>query len=230
LLTSWKIVEFMEDAPGEEEVFYFVENDKKLELEYYKNSIIHFFIHNSFVALSLLSGKEEIKGKSEILSDYIYLENLFSNEFVLDSMDPQDKVDAVTEFFIESGLLISPENIEGFKITKSGFDKLPIWAALAKTFVESYWIAAMVMNQPQAKRGSGEALLKNMNYHGRRYHRMGVVDHLGALSRLNFKNAVAFINRKILNRRDNGNEFKHPSLENLTGFSRKLYDFTHYKQ
>lgn len=230
LLTNWKIVDSMKDAPGEEEIFYFVEDDKKLELEYYKNSIIHFFIHNSFVAVSLLTGKEDIKKRSEILADYMYLEKILGNEFVSDNMDPEDKVGNITDYYHNSGLLSYSDSSEGYTITKSGFDNLPVWAALAKTFIESYWIAAVIMNQPKEKRGTGEALLKNMSYQGRRYLKMGVVEHIGAISRLNFKNATAFINRNIINGSDNAETDKHPSFENLTAFSKRLYELTHYGQ
>jgi glycerol-3-phosphate O-acyltransferase len=230
LLISWKVVDFMKDAPGEEETFYFMEDDKKLELEYYKNSIIHFFIQNSFVAVSLLIGKEDSKKQNEIISDYIYLDNLFSNEFVSDDMDPEKKVHNIINYFVKTGLLSYSDDNEGYKITKSGFDNLPIWASLAKTFIESYWISSVIMNQPEEKRGSGEILLKNMAYHGKRYHKMGVVEHIGSLSRLNFQNAITFINKNIINRSDSDKTDQHPSFADLTSFSKKLYDLIHYGQ
>ena len=48
-LINRKIVDFIEDIDGEE-TFYYVDEDKKPELEYYKNSIIHYFIPNAFLA------------------------------------------------------------------------------------------------------------------------------------------------------------------------------------
>jgi glycerol-3-phosphate O-acyltransferase len=61
LLISQKVIDFLEDVQGEEETFYYVDEDKKIELEYYKNSIIHFFIPHSLIAISLLTGAEEVK-------------------------------------------------------------------------------------------------------------------------------------------------------------------------
>ena len=93
LLISWKVVDFIEDTLGEEEAFYFVEDDKKMELEYYKNNVIHFFIDYSFIALSLITGAEEEKNLESIVSDYDFLRSLLSKEFVFDSDDDiQEKV------------------------------------------------------------------------------------------------------------------------------------------
>ncbi|NIR15518.1 MAG: hypothetical protein GWN86_16970, partial [Desulfobacterales bacterium] len=77
-------MDLLEGAEREEETFYYVEEEKKLELEYYKNSIIHFFIPHSFVAISLLTGQEEVKTLESIVVDYAFLRGLFESEFVFD--------------------------------------------------------------------------------------------------------------------------------------------------
>ena len=77
------MVNLLEDMDGEE-TFYYVDEDKKRELEYYKNSIIHCFIPHAFVAVSLLTGTEETKNEKAILEDYAFLKRLFKNEFVYD--------------------------------------------------------------------------------------------------------------------------------------------------
>jgi len=58
-------------------LFYYVDEDKKIKLEYYKNSIIHFFIPHAFVAISLLTGAEEEKNLKSIISDYAFFAKSF---------------------------------------------------------------------------------------------------------------------------------------------------------
>ena len=230
LLISWKIVDSMQDADGDEETFYYVDEYKKMELEYYKNSIIHFFIPHAFVAISLLTGAEEEKIAGSMTSDYDFLKNLFKNEFVFDKRDDlREKVISIIEYFLNSAFLSRSEENMGYKITKLGFDKLPIWAALSKTFLESYWIAAKSISQQKnrAVKGGGN-LLKNMNYLGRRFHKLGVIDHIGALSQPNFKNAIVFINENILNVRGLSDDRSH-SLERLSQLSQRLYELSHYR-
>ena len=230
LLISQKVVDFLEDAKGEEETFYYVDEDKKIELEYYKNSIIHFFIPHSLVAISLLTGAEEVKDIELIISDYAFLKNLFKNEFVFDDEESlQEKVISLTGYFLDATFLSRSEENGGYKITKLGFNKLPIWAALTKTFLESYWIAVKSISQQQNKGGKREDLLKSMNYLGRRFHKLGVIDHIGALSELNFKNAMNFINKDILKVKISSEEDNSHALERLSQLGQRLYELSHYR-
>jgi glycerol-3-phosphate O-acyltransferase len=230
LLISQKVIDFLEDVQGEEETFYYVDEDKKIELEYYKNSIIHFFIPHSLIAISLLTGAEEVKELDSIISDYAFLKNLFKHEFVFDDEeDLQEKVISLTGYFLDSTFLSRSKGNGGYKITKLGFNKLPIWAALAKTFLESYWIAVKYISQQKNKGGKREDLLKNMNYLGRRFHKLGVIDHIGALSELNFKNAINFINKDIFGVQKNSEEDNSHALERLSQLGQRLYELSHYR-
>lgn len=231
LLINWKIVNFFEDVDGEEEgTFYYVDDEKKIELEYYKNSIIHFFIVHSLVAISLLSGKEEVKKLDSAISDFAFLKNLFKYEFVFDEAEGAgDGVLSLIEYFLDSAYLTSAQGDEGYKITKLGFDKLPIWAALGKTFLESYWIAARSMSQKGNSKGKKGDILKNMDYLGNRFHKLGIIQHIGALSQLNYKNAMTFINENISRKKANSDEEDASALENLSQFGQRLYDLLSYR-
>ncbi|HDH88353.1 MAG TPA: hypothetical protein ENF36_10040 [Desulfobacteraceae bacterium] len=230
LLINQKVVDFLEDATGKEETFYYVDEDNKIKLEYYKNSIIHFFIPHSFVAISLLTGGEEEKDLKSIISDYAFLKNLFKNEFIFDQKeDLQEKTISLTEYFLDSAFLSRSNRNGGYKITKLGFNKLPIWAALAKTFLESYWIAAKSMSQQKLIDSNTGDLLKNMNYLGKRFYKLGVIDHVGALSELNLKNAISFINSDILKLPVDSKEGNPHDFERLRQFSQRLYKLSHYR-
>lgn len=229
LLINWKVVDFIEDTLGEEEAFYFVEDDSKIELEYYKNNIIHFFIHHSFVALSFLTGVEEEKKLESVISDYDFLRNLLSYEFIFESgINNRKKVLMVIDFFIDSGLLTPSRENTRYRITKLGFDRLPMWAALTKTFIESYWITARFLGQKTDTTESIDTLIKRINYFAKRYHRMGIVEHIGAISRFSFKNAIEFINQNVLNDDKSPENQVGPDFEDLSKLSKRLYDLSQY--
>jgi glycerol-3-phosphate O-acyltransferase len=229
LLVDWKIVDFMEDAEETEETFYYVDENKILDLEYYKNSIIHFFIHYSFVAIALLTGREEVKNSDSIISDYAFLKDLFKNEFILNkNEDCSVKVTSIMEYFLSAGFLTRSQENGAYKTTPLGFDGLPIWATLAKTFLESYWIAAKAMSQKKDEKGKIGEVLKDMNSLGRRFHKLGVIDHIGALSQLSFKNAMGYINKKILSVPKNSGEDPSFPLESLSQFTKRLHELSHY--
>lgn len=227
ILMGWKIIESLEDQDGIDEPFYYVEDEKKLELEYYKNSIIHFFIPHAFVAVSLLTGTEEIKDPDAIIEDYAFLRRLFRNEFVFETReDYREEVLGLISDFLDPPFLSGSSEEGGYKITKLGFDKLTIFASLAKTFLESYWIAAKTMQEKYGSR-RGE-VLKAMNATAKRYHKLKIIDHIGALSPLNFENAMPVINQDVLKSKENPDEDPAAALDRLSRFVHRLYGLSHY--
>ena len=230
LFINWKVIDFLEDVEGQGEIFYYVDEEKKLELEYHKNSIIHFFIPHSFVAISLLSGSEEAKKPESIIADYAFLKNLFKNEFIFDDNEGiQEKVISAIECFHDFAFLFQSEENGGYKITKLGFDKLPIWAALAKTFLESYWVAVKSISQHRVEDTKREYSLKNMTYLAKRFHRLGIIDHIGAISQLNFQNALSFIHGDVLGAGDISKKDRSGAFKRLAKLGQRLYELSHYR-
>jgi glycerol-3-phosphate O-acyltransferase len=231
LLIDWKMVESLEALQEDEGPFYYMDDDKKMELEYYKNSIIHFFIPHAFLAVSLLTGREEEKPLETIISDYAFLKHLFQNEFVFDQEeDLGEKVPSLIEYFLDPPLLSRSEFGGGYKITKFGFDRLPIWAALVKTYLESYWIAVKTVGHQRLKGAKKADLLKEMNGLGRRYHKLQVIEHIGALSQFNFVNALGYVNGDILKTKGDSEEVPDQALERLGRLGHRLYELSHYGQ
>lgn len=228
LLINRKVVSLLKDVDGME-TFYYVAEEKKPELEYYKNSIIHYFISYAFVAVSLLAETEEVKSDEAILTDYRFLKELFKNEFVYDSAeDIQEEINKVTSYFLDVSFITRTSMDGGFKLTRLGFDNLPIWAALAKTFLESYWIVTQSLIQLENKKIKTANLLKNTNHLAQRFHKLGLIDHLEAISQLNFKNAISFINKNVLESLETSEEERSQDRERLSQLSQRLYKLSHY--
>ena len=221
-----RVMNILEDIGGEE-IFYYVEEEKKPELEYYKNSIIHCFIPHAFVALSLLRGKEEVVPEQQILSDYAFMKNLFKNEFIFEEMpDIQEEVSKLTRFFQDADYIERDTANGGYRVTRIGFEELPIWAALPKTFIESYWIAAQAFIRKGDKSLKQEDLLKNMNYLGLRYHKLGLIEHRESINQLSFKNALRYIQKEVTEVREISPD---SSREKLSRLGERLYELSHYR-
>jgi glycerol-3-phosphate O-acyltransferase len=230
LLIKSNVVNSLEDTDGSE-VFYYVDDEKKRELEYYKNNIVHCFISHAFVALSLLTGKEEVKSARSLLRDYEFFKKLFRYEFIYDEgVTVQDKIDEATGYFLEASYIAASPSLDGYRVTRLGFDQLPIWAAFTKTFLESYWIATRAVIAKDKRGGGKSDLLKNMNYLGQRFHKEGVINHLEAVSRLNFENALRIINQDILADSRKSEADLSLASERLTRFSQRLHELSHYTE
>ncbi|MBN2122700.1 MAG: 1-acyl-sn-glycerol-3-phosphate acyltransferase [Deltaproteobacteria bacterium] len=228
LLHSWKVLETIEGVDEEEDPLFYVEEEKKRELEYYKNSIIHFFIPHALVAVSLLGGTEEEKDIRTILGDYTFLKDLFKHEFVFDKTeDLEQRVVSLLEYFLDAAFLVHSRRGDGLRVTKLGHDRLSVWAGLAKTFLESYWIAATAMAQ-QPRKTKREELLRAMDALGRKFHRLGLIDHIGAISRLNFVNALSILNEEALGGERAAPNGESGSPDRLASITQRLYDLSHY--
>ncbi len=231
ILLKSHVLEAIEDV-DESEMFYYVKEEKMPELEYYKNSIIHCFIPQAFASLSLLTGNGEISSLEKVVSDYAFLKKTFRYEFIFEaeSETPETEVNAVISQFFESSLLARSDIKDGFSLTRTGLEQMTVWANLAKTFIESYWIAtrAIIKRRKNGKKRSD--LLKSMTYLGQRYHRLGLIDHLEAVSQINFKNATRMIEKDFSFSAVQTEEEHSETCERLTLFSKQLHGFLQYNK
>jgi glycerol-3-phosphate O-acyltransferase len=213
------------------EVFYYVDDEKKRELEYYKNNIVHCFMSHAFVALSLLTGKEEVKSAQSVLDDYEFFKRLFRYEFIYDEgVTVQDKIDEATRYFEEASYIAASPSGNGYRLTRLGFDQLPIWAAFTKTFLESYWIATRAVIAKNRDGSKKSELFKYMTYLGQRFHKLGVINHIEAVSRLSFENALRIINEDILAGSGKSEEDLSRASERLSKFSQRLHELSQYTE
>jgi glycerol-3-phosphate O-acyltransferase len=222
LLISWKVATALEDIEGEDR-FYFVDDDKKPELEYYKNSIIHATIPYAFVAASLLSSAREVLVTESLTEDYTFMKHLFRNEFIYASdAGDDDDIQRILAYFTAEGLVKQDPDSGRWRVTRLGYDSLPTWAGFAKTFIEAYWIAARTLSGAvkQGDAGRGD-ILKRMYNNGIRYYRLGIVDHREAVSHLLFKNASAAV--RDGRPTDNAEE----TSEHLSALAHRLYELIH---
>jgi hypothetical protein len=58
---------------------------------------------------------------------------------------------------------------------------------------------------------------------------MGLIDHLEAVSRINFSNAIGFINEEILRNQEVTEENRPEPRERLSELSQRLYELSHYR-
>ena len=100
-------------------------------------------------------------------------------------------------------------------------------AALAKTFIESYWITANVIMQSRDENLKGDNLLKQTISMGKKYYKSGIIDHISAISRINFQNAATYINKTVLPVENEETGGKEPDYNSLSEFIKTLHFLSH---
>jgi len=231
ILLKSRVLETIKDVDDTEK-FYFAKEGKMPELEYYKNSIIHCFIPHAFVSLSLLTGNREITPREDVIMDYDFLKNVFRYEFIFEekTQTSDEEVNSILDYFFQTSLLVESEVSAGYSLTRLGLDQTMVWANLAKTFLESYWIATrgIIKHQKDGKKRSD--MLKSMTYLGQRYRRLGLIDHLEAVSQISFKSAIRMIEEDFPLSEGRSEAERDQPLENLSLFSKRLHQFSQYSK
>jgi glycerol-3-phosphate O-acyltransferase len=190
-------IEAEEDEVEEmQEVVYSLEDEKRLNLEYYKNNILHFFIPLCFVATSMVNCNDDVMSLSRIMGDYKFLKRLLWNEFIFD--ERKDDVDEVNDVlaYLHSRKLIVPTERDGqvwIEVKGKGRTKLKPFASLIKNYLESCWIimrsCLYLKKTPHTERD----WLKKIRSLGDRMYRKGEVLRAEALSQSNYVNVIRFL-------------------------------------
>jgi len=228
ILINRKIISSLEETDPEE-VFYYVNEEKRMELEYYKNSIIHFFILHSFVAVALLTGTEEKVTDQQIFVDYGFLKKLFKKEFIYnEDTDNNIEIERVMNDFQNASYIVRNKNNMGYGLTRLGYEELPIWAGFTKTFLESYWVAARSYIQAGNENKKRGDLLKYMSQMGLRYYKIGFIDHVEGVSRINFENAISIIRENTSAPGVHAERDTTAEQDRLQEFTQRLHDLFHY--
>jgi glycerol-3-phosphate O-acyltransferase len=190
-------IEAEEDEEEEmQEVVYSLKEEKRLNLEYYKNNILHFFVPLCFVATSMIKSSEDLTSLSRIMGDYKFLKKLLWNEFIFDERkDDAEEVNDVLAYLYERKMITSVEREGQIWIEEKGKGniKLKPFADLIHNYLESFWIVMRsclyLKKNPQTKKD----WLKKIRTLGDRMYRKGEVLRPEALSQSNYLNVIIFL-------------------------------------
>ena len=179
-----------------EEIVYSLEDNKRLNLEYYKNNILHYFIPVSFVAASLIASDEDTVPLNQLLSDYQFFKRLFCREFIFDEkIDDLDEVNDVLAYLNSRGMITGFER-DGkawIEVKGRGRMRLMPFAGLIHNYFESLWV--VMRGCFYLKRGAKpeKDWLKSIQRLGDKMYKKGEIRRSEALSQSNYQNAIRFL-------------------------------------
>jgi glycerol-3-phosphate O-acyltransferase len=185
-----------EEEEEVEEIVYSLEDDKRMNLEYYKNNILHYFLPISFVATSILASPEDMVPVNRICDDYAFFKRLFRHEFIFD--DQKDDIEEITEtlsYLRDRGMIagFDKEEEAWIEVKGRGRTNLLPFAGLIHNYMESYWVVVRgcyyLRKGPKAERD----WLKNIRGLGERMYRKGEIRRAEALSQSNYQSAIRYL-------------------------------------
>ena len=126
------------DSDSGDQVFTVNEN-KRPNLEYYKNNCVAAFIPAAYCAMAILRMDAFQFASADLVVDYRFLRDLFKNEFAYD-------VDRSGEFYVrksikafinEAILMPHPTLPDTYNLTSAGYRKLKLFARFLTAYLES---------------------------------------------------------------------------------------------
>ncbi len=184
-----------EDEEDEfEETIYSVDESKRLNLEYHKNSILHSFVSFSFVSISILSVAGNRILLSEIMEDYSFFKELFKHEFIYDNNAVDlEEVKKVVSYACDRGIiLVHEDDGMSIEVTGKGGAYLQWFAGFIQNYLESYWVAARGCSYLKNRVRQEKDLVKKIQKLGVKIYKKGEISKAEALSQSNYKNALKF--------------------------------------
>lgn len=190
---------FIETVPREKhdtitDTEYAVRVNQRINLEYYKNNCVAFFIPAACTAMEILNLDAFQFSTSRIHSGYKALQHLFKYEFAYDvDVSAERYVRKTIKAFIDEAILIPHQTLpDTYNVTAAGFRKLKLFAGFLKTYFEAYLIVLNYFLLAPADGPSGKDRLKKIEALGRRMFKRGEIERMEALSRLAYTNGVDF--------------------------------------
>ncbi|MBT7697513.1 MAG: glycerol-3-phosphate acyltransferase, partial [Desulfobacterales bacterium] len=185
---------YQDKEKGLNDATIILNNSKRPSLEYYKNNCANFFMPGAFTALAILEKDAFIFSSSDLHQGYDILQDLFSNEFILN-------VDRETEYFVRKNLKVfideailipDPTIPDTYNITSTGFRKLKFFAAFLKIYFESYSVVLKFFMQHHQNSISQKERIKKIQAVGEQMYKNKEIEQRESLSKINYINAEKF--------------------------------------
>jgi len=178
-----------------------VKHNKRPVLDYYKNSVICFFVHAAYTAASIIEIDRFKFELQDLVSRYQFLQKLFTDEFSFDEqISTQEQISKALKGFINEGILVpDPEFADTFNLTSEGLRKLKWFAAFLIPFFESYMTCLVFLEKEKTDKYDVKERAKKLLSFGTKLYKRNQVVRKESLSLINYRNAVNYFAKHHIN-------------------------------
>lgn len=175
------------------EAIYQVPDDRRLELDFYKNNLIHFFVPGALVATAVLVAPPEGVTRGALREEVAALGRLFEHEFQFRADGDTGFEQALSRMVARGVLALEGEGDDArVRIPDDvAADRVRFEAGLVRNFVESYRLAARALGVLLKGSIPARDLLKKALALGERMYLTGEILQREAVSKPNLENAFA---------------------------------------
>ena len=190
-----------DDKDITDNTIFIVKDNKRAVLDYYKNSVISFFVKFAYTAIAILEADRFQFSSSDLVIRYRFLEKIFTDEFFFDEETTGEQdISLCIKGFINEGILV-PDSKEAdvFRITSQGLRKLKWFAAFLQPFLESYKTTLLYFEKYEQGKHKGKERVKKIHSMGTKFYKSKIILLKESLSQINYKNAANYFSQNGIN-------------------------------
>ncbi len=193
---SRKFIELADETEDEitENTRFFVKDNKRPILDYYKNNAISFFVPAAYTATAILKTDTFQFSTSDLRETYCFLQNFFIDEFSFDEEKTcEEHIDICMKAFMEDGIVVpTPSFQDTCNVTSEGFRKLKSFSAFLWPFLESYKVALLYFEKYPKDKHDAKERIKKIQAKGSKMFKRQEIVLKESLSKINYINAANF--------------------------------------
>ncbi len=177
---------------------FIINESRRLNLDYYKNNCIAFFIPAAYTAMSILEKDTFRFSAAELHTGFEFWQDFFKYEFALDVENrPEFSVRKSIKAFIDNAVVVPHKTLpDTYDITPAALRKLNLFSLFLKTYFESYWIVLSYYKRNPQNSAKPKDRLNKIAARGNRMYKRKEIDRKEALSKVSYQNAVEFFTSK----------------------------------
>ncbi|MCG8617265.1 MAG: glycerol-3-phosphate acyltransferase, partial [Desulfobacterales bacterium] len=178
-----------------------VKHNKRAILDYYKNSVICFFVPAAYTAVAMLEMNRFKFAPSDLVLRYKFLQKMFTDEFSFDEeVTAEEQISRVMKGFINEGIVVPDVKRQDLvNITSEGLRKLKWFAAFLTPFFESYKTCLLFLEKEKTDKYDAKERAKKILAFGGKLYKKNHVVRKESLSLINYRNAVNYFARNNIN-------------------------------
>ena len=176
---------------------FIVKDNKRAILDYYKNSVISFFIMYAYTAIAILEMDRFQFSSSDLTQRYKFLEKMFTDEFFFDEETTiEENISAAIKGFTNEGIIVpDSRTTDLFHVTSRGLKKLKMFAAFLQPFFESYKTCLHYFEKYDTDKHDQKERVKKIHSIGSKLFKSKVVTYKESLSQINYRNAANYFSQ-----------------------------------
>lgn len=183
-----------DDKDITDNTIFIIKDNKRAVLDYYKNSVISFFVYYAYTAVAILGIDRFRFSSADLVLRYRFLEKMFTDEFFFDEETTcEENISTSIKGFIAQGILVPDLSEPAMcRITSKGLRKLKWFAAFMLPFLESYKTTLFYFEKYDDDTHNQKDRIKKIHSIGSKLYKTKIVTYKESLSRINYQNAANF--------------------------------------